>query len=91
MRQIGGFECMADKTKNYKTGFYCFSAKHAALRSKSKDWLDRNTNNVFEWDDMSNSRSCLSCHCKNQTKSVSLVQSGPRHHLFEITCSHHDI
>jgi hypothetical protein len=49
---------MADKTKNYKTGFYCFSAKHAALRSKSKDWLDRNTNNVFEWDDMSNSRSC---------------------------------
>jgi hypothetical protein len=31
----------------------CFSAKHAALRSKSKDWLARNRNNVSEWSDMS--------------------------------------
>jgi hypothetical protein len=28
------------------------SAKHAALRRKSKDWLARNQNNVSEWSDM---------------------------------------
>jgi hypothetical protein len=27
-----------DQTKDYKIGICCFSAKHAALRSKSKDW-----------------------------------------------------
>jgi hypothetical protein len=31
----------------------CFSVKHAALRRKSKDWLARNQNNVFEWGDIS--------------------------------------
>jgi hypothetical protein len=31
----------------------CFSAKHAALRIKSKDWLVRNQDNVYEWSDMS--------------------------------------
>jgi hypothetical protein len=31
----------------------CFSAKHAALRNKSKDWLARNRDNVSKWDDMS--------------------------------------
>jgi len=36
-----------------KIGICCFSAKHAALRRKSKDWLVRNQNNVSEWGDMS--------------------------------------
>ena len=26
----------------------CFSTKHASLRRKSKDWLARNQNNVFD-------------------------------------------
>jgi hypothetical protein len=39
---------------NYKIGICCFSTKHTALRSKSKDWLTRNQNNVSEWGDMSN-------------------------------------
>jgi hypothetical protein len=30
------------------------SDKHAALRSKSKDWLAENQNNVLEWSDMFN-------------------------------------
>jgi hypothetical protein len=30
----------------------CFSAKHTALRRKSKEWLARNQDNVSEWDDM---------------------------------------
>jgi len=28
--------------KTYKTGIFCFSAKHTALRSKIKDWLAQN-------------------------------------------------
>jgi hypothetical protein len=39
--------------KDYKIGICCFSAEHAALRRKSKDWLDRNQDNVPEWSDMS--------------------------------------
>ena len=40
----------APKNKN---DIYFFSAKHAALRRKSKDCLARNRDNVSEWGDMS--------------------------------------
>ena len=42
-----GFETLS-QTKDYKMSMYCFSAKHAALRRKGKDWLARNQNNVSE-------------------------------------------
>ena len=48
-----GFKPRSGQTKDYKIGICCFSAKHAALRRKSKDWLTRNQNNVSEWSDMS--------------------------------------
>ena len=48
-----GFKPLSGKTKDYKIGMCCFSAKHAALRRKSKDWLARNQNNVSEWSDIS--------------------------------------
>ena len=48
-----GFEPRLYHTKDYKIGMCCFSARHAALRSKSKDWLALNQNNVSEWGDMS--------------------------------------
>jgi hypothetical protein len=48
-----GFEIRSGLTKDYKIGMCCFSAKHVALRNKSKDWLARNQNNVSEWSDMS--------------------------------------
>jgi hypothetical protein len=48
-----GIEPRSGQTRDYKIGICCFSAKHAALRRKSKDWLDRNQNNVSEWSDMS--------------------------------------
>ena len=48
-----GFEHRSGQTKNYKIGICCFSAKHAALRRKDKDWLARNQNNVSEWSDLS--------------------------------------
>ena len=49
---VRGFESQSGQTKDYKIGICCFSAKHAALRSKSKDRLARNQNNVREWGDM---------------------------------------
>jgi hypothetical protein len=48
-----GFEPWSGLTKDYKTGISCFSAKHAALRRKSKDWLAQIQDNVSEWGDMS--------------------------------------
>ena len=50
-----GFKPRLGQTKDYKIGIYCFSAKHTALRRKSKDWLAWNQNNVSEWGDMSTS------------------------------------
>jgi hypothetical protein len=41
------------QTKDYKNGISCFSSKHTALRSKSKDWLARIQGNVSEWGNMS--------------------------------------
>ena len=48
-----GFEPRSGQTKDYKIGICFFSAKHTALRRKSKDWLAQNQNNVSEWSDMS--------------------------------------
>ena len=47
-----GFEPRLGQTNDYKIGICCFSAKHAALRRKSKDWLAQNQDNVSEWGDM---------------------------------------
>jgi hypothetical protein len=47
------FEPRSGQTKEYTIGICCFSAKHAALKRKSKDWLARNQDNVSEWSDYS--------------------------------------
>ena len=47
-----GFEPRSGKTKDYKIGICCFSAKHGALMSKSNDWLAQNQNNVSVWGNM---------------------------------------
>jgi hypothetical protein len=49
-----GFESRSGKKKDYNIVICCFSAKHAALRRKIKDWLTRNQDNVSVWGDMSN-------------------------------------
>ena len=41
-----GLEPRLGQSKDSNIGICCFSAKHAALRRKSKDWLARNQNNV---------------------------------------------
>jgi hypothetical protein len=48
-----GFEPRSGLTKDYTIAVCCFSAKHTALRRKSKDWLVRNQDNVSERGDMS--------------------------------------
>ena len=40
-----GFEPWLGQTKDYKMGICCFSANHAALRRKNKDWLAQNQDN----------------------------------------------
>ena len=45
------------KSKDYKIGICCFSAKHMSLRRMSKDWLVRNQDNV------SSGTTCLSADC----------------------------
>jgi hypothetical protein len=42
-----------DQTKNYEIGICYFSAKHAELRRKSKDWLAQSQDNVSEYGDVS--------------------------------------
>ena len=49
-----GFEPRSGQTKDNKISICCFSAKHAALRKKSKDWLARYPDNVYVWSDMFN-------------------------------------
>ena len=48
-----GFQHRSDQTKDYDIGICCFSAKHAAFRRKSKDWLALNQDNVTRWGNMS--------------------------------------
>ena len=44
-----GFKPRSGQAKDYEIGICCFSAKHAALRRKGKDWLAQNQNNVSKW------------------------------------------
>ena len=55
-----GFESRSGQTKDYEIGICCFSAEHAALVRKSKDWLARNQHNMSEWGNMSISDCCFS-------------------------------
>jgi hypothetical protein len=53
MRNYPRFHPRSVQTKDYNMDICCLSAKHPALRRKSKDWLARNQTNVSEWSDMS--------------------------------------
>ena len=46
----GWFKPQTGQNKDYIIGICCLSAKHTALRRKSKDWLyNLNQNNVSKW------------------------------------------
>ena len=63
-----GFEPRSMQTTDYEIGICCFSAKYAALRRKSKDWLDMSISGLL---------------CQYPTKRVGLVQTGHHNHLIE--------
>ena len=46
------FQLWSGQTR-YNIGICCFSDKLVVLRSKGKDWLAQNQDNVSEWSDMS--------------------------------------
>jgi hypothetical protein len=46
------FEPCSSQTKDLKIDICCFSAKYAAFRSKRKDKMTRNQDNVSEWGHM---------------------------------------
>ena len=73
------------QTKDYKIGICCFTAKHAALRKNSKDWLAWNRDNVSEWSDMSICGLLFQwASIKNPIKHVGLAQNRLHyHHLIE--------
>ena len=48
-----GFEPRSDQTEDYTIGSCCFSANHATLMRKCKDWLALKQDNVSEWADIS--------------------------------------
>ena len=69
-----GFEPQSGQIKEYEIDMCCCSAKHTALRRKSKNSLDRNRDNVSEWIYMSTRELLLLL--KIPTKRV-----GRIHHL----------
>jgi hypothetical protein len=70
--------------------YCCCSAKHTAIRRKSKDWLDRNQENVSWVGWYVYLRIVFSVSYKNPTKRVGLVQSRSSFH-WKLTCFRHDI
>ena len=51
-----GFKSWSGQIKDDKIVICCFSAKHTAIWSKSKDWLAQNQDNVSEWSNMSTNK-----------------------------------
>jgi hypothetical protein len=49
-----GFQSQSGQTKGYKIDICCFSTKQVSIRSKNKDCLTRNHDNVSVWCDVSN-------------------------------------
>jgi len=78
-----GFELRSGQTKDYKRGICCFSAKHAALRRKSKDWLARNQDKVSEWSDMS-TRGLLFQWASTITSNSALNNNHSLTHLLKL-------
>ena len=87
------FELRSGQTKDYKIGICCFSARHAALKRKSKDWLAWNQNNVSEWSDMS-TRELLfqwASTIKSNSACWPRIKRTSTSSHWKLTCSRHDI
>ena len=73
-----GFEAMSGQTKDHKIGICCFSAKHAALRIKNKDWLARNQDNGSDYNPLWRSW-CMTYEYWNSGNDVSNCSVGDVH------------
>jgi hypothetical protein len=51
-----GFEPRLGQTKPKQIDIGCFSTRQAALRSKNKDWMTQNQDDVSKWSDLSTRR-----------------------------------
>jgi hypothetical protein len=69
--------------KDYNIDKCCFCAKHAVQRSKSKDWLAWNRNDLLEWGDITICRLFLAHLAKG---NVSFC-----HHLASVNLSHFNL
>jgi hypothetical protein len=78
-----GFNFRSWSSQDYKIGICCFSAKHSALRRKSKDWLVRKLSNfsAISWREQINFRFVLDQHAELDFYSASSLkqQSAGRH------------
>ena len=87
-----GFESWSGQTEDYKIGIYCFSAKHTALRRKSKNRLAWNRGNVSEWSDMSIWRLLFKWASTIKIQLSFLVRYKVDIIIsLKLTCSRHDI
>ena len=85
-----GLEPRPGHTEDYKIGICCLSAKHATLRRKSKYWLARNQDNVYEWSDMSSHGLSFQWDCTIKIQPSSTKQTSSSSH-WKLTCSCHGI
>jgi hypothetical protein len=78
--------------KEYAIGMCCFCAKHAALRSKRRYWLVRNSNNFSERSDMSIRRLLFhwASNINIQLSWFRTKRTSSSSH-WKLTCSRHDI
>ena len=67
------FERQSDQTKDYKNWYMLIFEKHPSIKSKSKDVLARNKDNVSEWSHMSSHSLLQWASTINPTKLVDLV------------------
>ena len=73
------------KQKTIKIGICCFSAKHATLRRKNKDWMALNQDNLSEWSDMS-----IHC-CFSELELYICNYACWSNEHWKLTCSRHAI
>ena len=88
------FEPWSGQTKHYKICICCFSAKHAALKKKSKDWLAQNRDNVSGLGNMSTHGLLFQWASTIKIQLSILIantkQTSSSSH-WKLTCSGHDI
>jgi len=87
------FEPWSGHTKDYKICVCCFSAKPAAIKRKSNDWLARNQNNVSEWNNISTRGLLFEWASTIQINQACWSRTKPTLSSFhwKLTCSRHDI